>query len=40
MSPVLTPRGLVNVALSGTSFLMGFYGNQAALLARRRGATF
>ncbi len=39
MSPVLTPRGLVNVALSGSSFLVGFYGNQAAFIAARRGQS-
>ncbi len=37
MSPVLTPGGMMNVALSGASFLVGFYGNQAAWLAPRRG---
>jgi len=39
VSPVLTLRGIVNVALSGASFLLGFYGNQAAFLATRRGRT-
>jgi hypothetical protein len=34
MSPVLTPRGLVNAVLSGAGFAAGFYGNQAALIAR------
>lgn len=35
VSPVLTPQGLVNAVLSGATFVVGFYGNQAALLARR-----
>jgi len=34
-SPVLTPRGLVNAALSGLMFAAAFYGNQAALIGRR-----
>lgn len=37
VSPVLTARGLINAALSGGSFLVGFYGNRAAYLAARRG---
>lgn len=36
VSPVLTPEGMVNAALSGLVFVVSFYGNQAALTARRR----
>jgi hypothetical protein len=36
ISPILTPRGLVNAALSGGVFVVSFYGNQAALIASRR----
>lgn len=36
VNPVLTPRGMVNAALSGLGFAVSFYSNQAAMLARRR----
>lgn len=35
LSPVLSMRGMINVAMSGGVLALGFYGNQAALGARR-----